>query len=123
MIFTGLLTGNPKWGAFAAAEAFILPSHQENFGIAVVEALACGIPVLISHEVNIWREIVAAGCGYAEDDDPAGTRRLLERWQATPPAQRAQMSTLARRCFAERFEIEQAVDSFLRTLENPPRAR
>lgn len=120
--FIGLLTGNPKWGAFAAAEAFILPSHQENFGIAVVEALACGIPVLISNKVNIWREIVAAGCGYAEDDDLAGTRRLLERWQATPSTQRARMSALARRCFAERFEIEQAVDSFLHALENPRRA-
>ena len=41
VVFTGMLTGKPKWGAFAAAEAFILPSHQENFGIAVVEALAC----------------------------------------------------------------------------------
>lgn len=39
--FAGMLTGNPKWGALSAAEAFVLPSHQENFGIAVVEALAC----------------------------------------------------------------------------------
>jgi glycosyltransferase involved in cell wall biosynthesis len=121
--FTGMLTGNPKWGAFAAANAFILPSHQENFGIAVVEALACGIPVLISNQVNIWREIVADGCGYAEDDDIAGTRRLLERWQATPPAQRVQMSARARCSFAQRFEINQAVDSFLHALENPRRAR
>ena len=120
--FTGMLSGNLKWGAFAACEAFILPSHQENFGIAVVEALACEKPVLISDQVNIWREIVAAGCGYAEDDNLAGTRRLLERWRATPPAQRAQMSALARRCFAERFEIQQAVDSFLHALQNPLRA-
>ena len=122
IIFTGMLSGNPKWGAFAAAEAFILPSHQENFGIAVVEALACGIPVLISNQVNIWREIVADGCGYAEDDDLAGTRRLLERWQATPPAQRTQMGADARCSFAQRFEINHAVDSFLHALENPPRA-
>ena len=119
--FTGMLTGKPKWGAFAAAEAFILPSHQENFGIAVVEALACGIPVLNSNQVNIWREIVEDGCGYAEDDNLAGTRRLFERWQATLPAQRAQMSVLARGCFAQRFEINHAVDSFLRALENPGR--
>ena len=101
VIFTGLLTGNLKWGAFAAAEAFILPSHQENFGIAVVEALASGIPVLISDQVNIWHEIVSDGCGYSEHDDLPGTRRLLERWQTTPAAERAQMSTLARACFRE----------------------
>lgn len=122
VLFTGMLTGNPKWGAFAAAEAFVLPSHQENFGIAVVEALACGKPVLLSNQVNIWREIVADGCGYVEADDLAGTRRLLERWIETSPAQRAQMSENARRCFAQRFEINRAVDSFLHTLQNPPRA-
>jgi len=121
--FTGMLSGHPKWGAFTAAEAFILPSHQENFGIAVVEALACGIPVLISNQVNTWREIVADGCGYAEDDDLAGTRRLLARWQDTPPAQRAAMSAAARRSFAQRFEINHAVDSFLQVLKNPPVAK
>lgn len=122
VIFTGMLTGNLKWGAFALTDAFILPSHQENFGLAVVEALACGIPVLISNQVNIWREIVAGGCGYAEDDDLAGVRRLLERWEATPPNDRARMSAAARRTFTEHFEINRAVDSFLRVLENGPRA-
>lgn len=77
--FTSMLTGNLKWGAFAAADAFVLPSHQENFGIAVVEALACSTPVLISNKVNIWREIVNDGAGFADEDDRDGTTRLLER--------------------------------------------
>lgn len=115
--FPGMLMGARKWGAFAAADAFILPSHQENFGIAIAEALACGTPVLISNKVNIWREIVADGCGFAEEDDLGGTTRLLARWQATSPEQRAAMSASARSCFAHRFEINQAVDSFLRVLQ------
>ena len=116
--FSGMLRGNLKWGAFAAAEAFILPSHQENFGIAVAEALACGTPVLISDQVNIWREIVQDGAGLADKDDLDGTRRLLERWQALPPGQRAKMSIKAQRSFANRFEIHRAVDSFLAVLQN-----
>ncbi len=119
--FSGMLTGDRKWGALAAAEAFILPSHQENFGIAVVEALACGKPVLLSNKINIWREIVEDGAGYAEEDDLAGTQRLLARWDETSPAQRQEMSHQARRCFAERFEIHRAVDSLLAVLQNPPR--
>ena len=87
--FTGMLSGSLKWGALSAADAFILPSHQENFGIAVVEALACGTPVLISNKVNIWREIAAAEAGYVENDDLAGTARLLERWVDTAPDVRA----------------------------------
>ena len=114
--FTGMLSGDRKWGAFAAADVFILPSHQENFGIAVVEALACGTPVLISNKVNIWREIVDDGSGFAEEDDLAGTRRLLERWRATAPNERLAMRERARDCFARRFEINQAVDSFLEAI-------
>ena len=49
----GMLRGDDKWGAFHASEAFILPSHQENFGIAVAAALDCGKPVLLSDKVNI----------------------------------------------------------------------
>jgi len=115
--FSGMLTGNLKWGAFAAAEAFILPSHQENFGIAVVEALACGTPVLISNKINIWREIVNDACGFAAEDDVAGTRCLIERWLATPTPERREMAASARLCFANHFEINRAVDSMLRALE------
>lgn len=53
----GALYGDAKWGAFYGAEFFVLPSHQENFGIAVVEALACGLPVLMTKKINIWKEI------------------------------------------------------------------
>jgi glycosyltransferase involved in cell wall biosynthesis len=116
--FTGMLVGARKWGAFSAAEAFILPSHQENFGIAVAEALACGTPVLISNKVNIWREIDADGAGYVENDDLAGTTALLKRWVATESAVRAAMKEKARECFARRFEIERATDSLLEVLHS-----
>ena len=114
--FTGMLAGPQKWGALSAAEAFVLPSHQENFGIAVVEALACGTPVLISNKVNIWREIDAAEAGYVEDDDLAGTARLIERWMGTVPGVRAAMKKSARQCFVRNFEIGRATDSLLEVL-------
>jgi glycosyltransferase involved in cell wall biosynthesis len=76
----GMLQGNVKWSAFYAAEVFVLPSHHENFGVVVVEALACGKPVLISNKVNIWREIEADGAGFVADDTQAGTDDLLNRW-------------------------------------------
>jgi glycosyltransferase involved in cell wall biosynthesis len=114
--FTGMLAGNRKWGAFSAAEAFILPSHQENFGIAVVEALACGTPVLISNKVNIWREIAAAEAGYVENDDLTGTARLIDRWVGTAPDVRDAMKENAKQCFTRHFEIERATDSLLKVL-------
>ena len=105
--WTGMLTGNLKWGAFHASDAFCLTSHQENFGIAVVEALACGCPVLISNKVNIWREIESDGSGLVETDTLAGSITLLERWLSTSPAEVKQMRTAAVRSFDRRFRMEQ----------------
>ena len=118
VFWPGMLKGDAKWGAFRACEAFILPSHQENFGIAVAEALACGTPVLISNKVNIWREIEADAAGYVENDDLAGTTALLKRWVATAPGVRATMKENAKECFARRFEIGEATDSLLKVLHS-----
>ena len=110
--WTGMLAGQLKWGAFRASEAFCLPSHQENFGIAVAEALACKCPVLISNKVNIWREIEAGNAGYVEPDTLEGTVSLLERWLETPPAQWNTMREAALRCFDRNFRM----DNVARTL-------
>ena len=115
--FCGMLSGNLKWGAFSAADAFVLPSHQENFGIAVVEALACATPVLISNKVNIWREIVNDGAGFADEDDLAGVTRLLKLWIDMPATERDTTRAKARACFERRFEINRAVDSLLSILQ------
>jgi glycosyltransferase involved in cell wall biosynthesis len=61
--FAGMLDHRRKLEAFRDATMFVLPSYSENFGIAVVEAMACGVPVAISDKVNIWREVRAAGAG------------------------------------------------------------
>lgn len=119
VVFTGMLEGPMKQGAFANAEAFVLPSHQENFGISVVEALAASVPVLISNRVNIWREIEADRAGYVESDDLTGTTRLLQRWIGTAPAEREMVRQNARRCFEQRFGIDRAVDSLLQILNEP----
>jgi len=113
VVFTGMLEGSMKQGAFANAEAFVLPSHQENFGISVVEALAVRVPVLISNRVNIWREVEADRAGYVDTDDLAGTTRLLQRWIDTAPAEREMIRQNGRRCFEQRFEINRPVDSLL----------
>lgn len=106
--WTGMLQGAEKWGAIRAAEAFVLPSHQENFGIAVAEALSCGCPVLISNKVNIWREIEADGAGLVANDDAAGTSSLLTHWLALDDAQKAAMRENARRCFETRYQVDRA---------------
>jgi glycosyltransferase involved in cell wall biosynthesis len=95
-----------KWGLLAASEAFILPSHQENFGMVVAEALACGTPVLLSDKVNIWREVVQSRAAFVEPDTLDGTKELLRRWLALEPGDREAMRAAASACFTASFAIE-----------------
>jgi glycosyltransferase involved in cell wall biosynthesis len=115
--WTGMLIGDMKWGAFHAAEVFVLPSHSENFGIVVAEALACGVPVLITDKVNIWREIVQDDAGFAELDTIEGTVALLERWLGLSADELHQMRNRARACFEDRFEIQQAAKKLVSVIE------
>jgi len=106
--FPGMLQGGAKWGAFYSAEAFVLPSHQENFGVAVVESLACGTPVLISNKVNIWKEIAADGAGLVEEDNLEGISRLLTRWRSLTSSDRTEMAANCLASFHSRYHINQA---------------
>lgn len=116
--WTGMLRGDLKWGAFFASEAFALPSHQENFGIAVAEALGCGLPVLISNKVNIWREIVADGAGIVGEDNLIGTEKSLREWLSKSISQRQEMGVQARTTFEQRYTIKQMADSLLHAIED-----
>jgi glycosyltransferase involved in cell wall biosynthesis len=80
--FPGMLTGEAKLSALAAATVWALPSHTENFGVAVVEALAAGVPTVVSPAVNIAAEARAAGALIVAENTPAefaaALLRLLE---------------------------------------------
>ncbi|MEP6502061.1 MAG: glycosyltransferase [Betaproteobacteria bacterium] len=114
--WTGMLQGDLKWGALRAADVFALPSHQENFGIAVVEALATGLPVLISERVNIWREVVADDAGFAAPDSADGMAAMLARWHALAPAARDAMRAHATACYERHFRMEAAARRLIETI-------
>jgi glycosyltransferase involved in cell wall biosynthesis len=107
----GMLDGILKWGAYKASDCFILPSHQENFGIVVAEALSSGTPVLVTDKVNIWREILAHEAGYAEDDTVEGVVSLLQSWFRSSDVVQNRMRGNALRCYEKNFSIEAAVES------------
>jgi len=113
----GMLRGDAKWGAFYSSEAFILPSHQENFGIAVAEGLACSKPVLLSDKVNIAPDIASDGAGLMESDTEVGTSRLLEDWIALSPSEREAMSIRALECFHRRYDMRENAKTVLRLFE------
>lgn len=111
--FVGMLRGSEKWGAFYGCKAFILPSHQENFGIAVVEAMACGKPVLISNKINIYGEIVEGGGGFVEEDSLQGTINLLNRFRGLSDGDVNLMGANGKSTFDEYFLISESSKSFI----------
>jgi glycosyltransferase involved in cell wall biosynthesis len=115
--WTGMLQGPLKWGALRAADVFALPSHQENFGVAVVEALSVGLPVLISQRVNIWREVVEDQAGLADADTLRGTTAMLMRWHALAPSERLAMKAQASACFQRRFRMDAAAARLVATIK------
>jgi glycosyltransferase involved in cell wall biosynthesis len=102
-LWVDMIRDEQKWGALAGAEAFILPSHQENFGMVVPEALCCSTPVLISSKVNIWKEVKNNKAGYVEEDGVEGTKALLNRWLSTNFKDKEQLRTNARIAFEKEF--------------------
>jgi glycosyltransferase involved in cell wall biosynthesis len=114
----GMIRGAMKWGALRAAEFLVLPSHQENFGIVVAEALAAGTPALISNKVNIWREIEAGGAGIVAQDTLQGTCHLLQTYIDMPQMDQQAMRQRACECFAQNFKIEKAAQKIEAVLAN-----
>jgi glycosyltransferase involved in cell wall biosynthesis len=114
--WTGMLRGEAKWGALYGAEAFILPSHQENFGIAVADALACGVIPLISDKVNIAPDVAGDGAGFMEMDTLEGTIRLLSAFQELKQEQRTAMRERALDCYRRRYALGNAAQEVYKAL-------
>jgi glycosyltransferase involved in cell wall biosynthesis len=106
--WAGMTTGAKKAAAFANAVAFTLPSHQENFGIVVAEALSTHTPVLISKKVNIWKEIIHEHAGLACEDTVEGTSQMLRNFMGLSDKQLAEMKAAARLCYEKQFSVAAA---------------
>ncbi len=119
--FVGMLDHKAKLAAFRDAAMFVLPSYSENFGIAIVEAMACGVPVAISDKVNIWREIQEAGAGLVGPADVETVTQQIERL-AADPASAAEMGRRGKALAADRFSwttIARQLETVYRSLARP----
>lgn len=88
IVFAGHLTGIDRRLALASADAFVLTSHSENFGLSVAEAMAAGLPVVVSRECP-WPQIETWRAGMWVDNTPAAVSGALQTLMNDPAAARA----------------------------------
>jgi len=99
--FPGWLEGDRKHQWLRRSAVFALPSHQENFGLGLIEALACGVPAIVSTGVNLSTAVEKAGAGWVVgNDDPSLTRALAN---ALCDAEGRERRSQAARALASRF--------------------
>jgi glycosyltransferase involved in cell wall biosynthesis len=114
--WTGIIGGDVKWGAYRLAEAFVLPSHGENFGIVVAEAMACGTPVIISDRVNLYHAVLEHQAGLVVPHDLDSTTGALRQFGLMSDEERGQMSRRALECYQANYEIQAAARRVLDTM-------
>jgi glycosyltransferase involved in cell wall biosynthesis len=98
----GMRNGRRKWNALAAAHAFVLPSYSEGFSVAVLEALGCGLPVIVSRHCN-FPEISERGCGWIIEPKLNELQAALTECLRVSSSQYATMSANASQLVADRY--------------------
>jgi len=103
--FTGMLTGREKLEAYAGSDLFTLPSYSENFGMAVLEAMACRLPVVISDQVGVSKEVSEAKAGLIVDTDAKQLAEGMEHLLDNPHI-RKKMGENGRQLVEEKFLLD-----------------
>lgn len=113
--FPGFVTGEAKWQLLRSADVFVLPSASENFGIAAAEALALGVPVIVSRQVALWEEIKSDEAGWVCGEDAPALAQLLRAVLAAPAERRRRGKNavhLAQNSFSWRTCAEKLTDGY-----------
>jgi glycosyltransferase involved in cell wall biosynthesis len=100
--FVGPAWGEEKWRLYRDADVFVLPSHSENFGVVVAEALASGVPAITTRETP-WQAIEEKRCGWWIEVGDAPLAGALREAMALPDHARREMGTRGRRFVEEEY--------------------
>lgn len=106
---TGQLNDDEKLAALADADLFALPSHGENFGLAVVEAMACGLPVLISDKVGIWQDVAKFEAGIVTQCDSSKIADAMEKL-VNDPGLRIKLGLNGKKLVEAQFNIDRMAE-------------
>lgn len=109
--FTGMLTGDEKLAAFSRADIFILPSYSEGFSASTLEAMACGLPVIISEHCK-FLDLEKLGAGKIIKADAGHLIKALRKL-LNNPSMRLALGSKARQLFLEGYTMDKIADKII----------
>lgn len=121
VVFTGAIYGEDKWNLYREADIFVLPTLNENFGIVVAEALACGTPVITTKGAP-WRDLVNWDCGWWIDRDIDHLVEAIKRFMLLNEEELERMGRNGRKLVEEKYSSKrmaaEMLDLYKRLVEN-----
>ena len=111
--FMGGVYGTAKWELYHNADLFVLPTHSENFGIVIAEALATGIPVITTTGTP-WQELQTCRCGWWIDLNVDNLKDAIEEAIHTPIQELKAMGQRGRKLVEEKYEIQAVAKDMLK---------
>lgn len=102
LIFCGEQSNDAKWTTYCDADAFVLPTHTENFGLTVAESLSCQTPVITTKGAP-WKELEDYRCGWWTDIGVEPLARAIEEAINLSDAQRAEMGRRGRQMIQQNY--------------------
>lgn len=109
--FLGLIKGEAKISLYQAADLFVLPTHQENFGLVLVESLACGTPIITTRGTDIWKEMASAG-GVVSALQPDALAAAMRQLLALPTPQRTDLGRRGREWVFEHYNMDHLASGY-----------
>jgi glycosyltransferase involved in cell wall biosynthesis len=116
ILFSPPLEGAAKWQAMQSADLFILPTHSENFGIAIAEAMAAGLPVITTHGAP-WELLEQENCGWWVPVSTDAIADALADATRRSPEELAAMGAIGRKIVAERFSWDKIAGEMIACYE------
>ena len=105
IVWSDKLSNDLKWGAICASQGTVLASNGENFGVAVVESLACSKPVLTTTKVNIYKEIISNKAGFISTNNPTSFEKILSKFINIKKKDLLTLNKNSNKCFNKCFNI------------------
>lgn len=112
VIFEGGVYGNRKWELFRQADLFVLPTHSENFGIVVAEALASGTPVVTTTGTP-WSELGSRQCGWWTEVGTESTVQALRNFLSLTENELEIMGRNGRKLVEEKYSAHKMAEEFV----------